>query len=83
VNPTGTGLVYSTYLGGSGIDLGNGIAVDVARQRLRNRLCRSTDFPTTPGALPDGSCQQFRRLRDEGESDRDRLVYSTTRRERR
>ena len=28
LNPTGSALVYSTYLGGSGSDVGNGIAVD-------------------------------------------------------
>ena len=32
----GGGLLYSTYLGGSFIDLGQGIAVDAVRQRLRH-----------------------------------------------
>ena len=30
LNASGSALVYSTYLGGSGGDLGNGIAVDAA-----------------------------------------------------
>ena len=30
LNPTGTALVYSTYLGGTGDDTGSGIAVDTA-----------------------------------------------------
>src|SRR5437773_10530571 len=30
LNPTGTALVYSTYLGGSGLDVGLGITVDAA-----------------------------------------------------
>src|SRR5438128_871140 len=51
VNPTGTGLVYSTYLGGSGIDLGNGIAVDVAGNAYVTGFAGSTDFPTTPAAF--------------------------------
>ena len=29
-NPTGTGLVYSTYLGGSDYEVGEGIAVDTS-----------------------------------------------------
>src|SRR5207244_8099832 len=51
VNPAGTGLVYSTYLGGSGIDLCNGIAVDVAGNAYVTGFAGSTDFPTTPGAF--------------------------------
>ncbi|MEP7342177.1 MAG: SBBP repeat-containing protein [Acidobacteriota bacterium] len=30
LNPTGTGLLYSTYFGGGGTDFGSGIAVDAA-----------------------------------------------------
>jgi hypothetical protein len=46
-------LIYSTYLGGRGIDLGLGVAV--ARDRDGNAyvtgFTNSPDFPTTPGAF--------------------------------
>ncbi len=50
-NPSGSTLVYSTYLGGSGFDLGWGIAVDSAGDAYVTGETRSTDFPTTPGAF--------------------------------
>ena len=46
LNPAGSALVYSTYLGGNGADLGYGIAVDSRRRRLRDGHTTSTDFPT-------------------------------------
>src|SRR5439155_18506389 len=51
VNSTGTGLVYSTYLGGSNHDEGNGIAVDAGGNAYVTGLTLSGDFPTTPGAF--------------------------------
>jgi hypothetical protein len=39
-------LIYSTYLGGSGFDLGTGIAVDSAGDAYVTGWTRSTDFPT-------------------------------------
>ena len=51
LNPTGTALVYSTYLGGSGLDGGNGIAVDAAGNAYVTGATGSPDFPTTPGAF--------------------------------
>jgi hypothetical protein len=50
LNPAGTALVYSTYLGGSNSDAGNGIAVDGAGNAYVTGTTSSTDFPTTPGA---------------------------------
>ena len=38
INPTGTGWVYSTYLGGNNVDEGNGIAVDAAGNAYLDRL---------------------------------------------
>ena len=43
-------LVYSTYLGGSGDDVGQGIAVDGAGSAYVTGDTSSTDFPTTAGA---------------------------------
>ena len=51
LNPTGSGLVYSTYLGGSGYDDGFGIAVDASGNAYVTGFTDSTDFPTTAGAF--------------------------------
>jgi Beta-propeller repeat len=44
-NPTGTGLVYSTYVGGSNGDQGSAIAVDPAGNAVVVGLTWSYDFP--------------------------------------
>lgn len=54
VNGTGSGLVYSTYLGGSDYDAGKGIAVDRFGNAYVGGGTHSNDFPVTPGAV-DGS----------------------------
>ena len=51
LNFTGSVLVYSTYLGGSSDDFGQGIAVDSLRNIYVTGGTASADFPTTPGAL--------------------------------
>jgi len=51
LNATGTGLVYSTYLGGSGQDFGSGIAVDSSGNAFVTGFTFSTNFPTTAGAF--------------------------------
>ncbi|MCL5098181.1 MAG: SBBP repeat-containing protein, partial [Candidatus Omnitrophica bacterium] len=45
LNPTGSALVYSTYLGGSGKELG-GIAVDSSGCAYLDGVTSSTNFPT-------------------------------------
>jgi len=55
LNTTGTALVYSTYLGGSGSDIGRGVAVDSAGSAYITGATGSADFPTTLGAFQDGN----------------------------
>lgn len=47
----GSGLVYSTYLGGSNGDYGQGIAVDSTGSAYVTGAASSIDFPTTAGAF--------------------------------
>jgi hypothetical protein len=51
LNSDGSGLIYSTYLGGSGQDLGNGIAVDSLGNAYVTGFTTSADFLITAGAL--------------------------------
>ena len=51
LNPTGTALVYSTYLGGNGFDEGRGIAVDGSGSAYITGNTSAFDFPVTPGVF--------------------------------
>jgi hypothetical protein len=56
LNPSGTALVYSSYLGGSGLnggngDFGSGIAVDSSGNAYATGYTWSSDFPVTKGAF--------------------------------
>ncbi len=46
-NATGSALVYSTYLGGNGSDLGQDVAVDTSGDAYVTSYGGSTNFPTT------------------------------------
>jgi len=83
LNPAGKGsadLVYSTFLGGSAFDRGNGIAVDAARNVYVTGETVSTTFPTTPGAFQTtfGGVEDafVTKLNPAGNGSAD-LVYST------
>jgi len=47
INPTGTGLIYSTYLGGGADDIGRGIAVDGNGNAYVTGQTSSSDFSVT------------------------------------
>ena len=51
LDPTGSALVYSTYLGGTDDDVASRIAVDAAGNAYVTGYTFSIDFPTTAGAF--------------------------------
>jgi uncharacterized protein (TIGR03437 family) len=51
LNSTGTTLLFSTYLGGSGNDIGRAIALDSQANIYLAGIAGSTDFPVTTDAL--------------------------------
>ena len=51
LNRTGSALVYSTYLGGTGSDHGDGMAVDSLGNAYVSGFAQSANFPTTAGAF--------------------------------
>jgi len=77
LDPTGSSLEWSTYLGGNEDDKGVGIALDGAENVTIAGSTNSTDFPVTPGAYDTGpptSLDTFvTRLRSDGSA----LLWST------
>lgn len=51
LNPSGTALIYSTFLGGSGMDGASGLAVDAQGSAYIGGGTPSANFPVTPGVF--------------------------------
>ncbi len=51
INPTGSGLTYSTFLGGSNTEYGRAIVTDGSGNAYVAGYTSSTDFPTTSGVF--------------------------------
>ena len=77
LNSAGSSLVYSTFIGGSSIDLGEGIAIDTSGNAYITGSTCSKNYPTSPGAFDtthNGDVDVFvTKLNSTGSS----LVYST------
>jgi len=56
LNPTGSALIYASYLGGNTYDYGNDIAVSASGSAYVTGYTNSADFPTTAGAF-DTTCE--------------------------
>jgi len=75
-SPSGSALVYSTYLGGSGIDSAYGVAVDTTFDVYLAGQTNSADFPVTAKAYQasaTGSCSFVTKLNPGGTA----LLWST------
>ena len=80
INPTGTGFVYSTYLGGSlatDRDQGCAIAVDASGDAYVVGSTLSPDFPTTEGAYQRSLASLYSAFVTELNPAGNGLVYST------
>lgn len=77
MNASGTALVYSTFLGGSGLDLGSGIAVDGAGNAYVIGQTLSTDFPVTAGAYQTSLGGNRDAFVTKLSADGSRLIYSS------
>ena len=55
LNPAGSALIFSTYLGGTLSDVANAVALDSSGNIVVGGDAQSIDFPTTPGAFQTGS----------------------------
>ena len=77
LNPSGSALVYSTYLGGSLADFGQGIAVDATGDAYVAGYTYSSDFPTVralQSVYGEGTTDAFvAKLNPDGSA----LIYST------
>lgn len=77
LNDSGTAILYATYIGGAGQDVGRGIAVDSAGNAYVTGFTRSSDFPVTAGALRTAAAGQEDAFALKLSQDGSRLVYST------
>lgn len=75
LSPAGDTLAYSTYLGGSGNDVANCVAVDASGSAYVAGYTSSSNFPTTPGAYQAAANGAFvTKFKPDGSG----LVFSTT-----
>lgn len=72
---TGDGLVFSTYLGGTGVDLANSLALDSSGSIYLVGGTTSIDFPASVGQTTSGGSQDafVAKMRSDGTG----LVYAT------
>ncbi len=76
LDPTGSSIIYSTYIGGEGTDIARSIAVDSFGRAVITGTTFSNDFPSTTGSFQtdcSGQCPFVVKLSADGSE----FVYST------
>jgi hypothetical protein len=79
INQAGSALLYSTYLGGTGEDVGDGIATDLRNNIYISGVTNSDDFPTLDAAQPhpDGLDTAVNVFAAKLKTDGSALIFST------
>ncbi|WP_201326990.1 SBBP repeat-containing protein [Thermotomaculum hydrothermale] len=77
LNSNGSDLIYSTYVGGSGADYAESIAIDFSGNVYVCGYIGSSDFPTTSNAYQTSNNGDYDALVFKLNSDGSDLVYST------
>jgi len=78
LNPNGTGLVYSSFLGGTGSETGYGIALGATGIAYVTGSTSTGNFPTkATNAFPTGDADVFVSKFDISQSGNNSLIYST------
>lgn len=77
LNPSGTALVYATYLGGSQADEGNAIDVNAAGEAFITGFTRSANFPATAGSVSTSFGGVYDAFVTKLDATGSSLVYST------
>lgn len=77
LNPDGSQLIYSTFLGGTNDDEGTGIAVDIHGNAYVTGETASPDFPITLGAFQEDFPSDFNTVEPPDENDELELQQNT------
>ncbi|MFC1558801.1 SBBP repeat-containing protein, partial [candidate division KSB1 bacterium] len=77
LNPAGTELIYSTYIGGSDEDTGINIKIDSSGSAYLVGYTKSSNFPTTSGAFDESHNGDYDAFAVKLNSSGNTLIYST------
>ena len=77
LNASGTGLIYSTFIGGSSTDIENGLAIDPSGNAYVTGRTYSSDYPTTSGSYDTTQNGHYDIFVTKLNSNGSALLYST------
>ncbi|NHJ41180.1 MAG: hypothetical protein FK731_14200, partial [Asgard group archaeon] len=78
LNPTGENIIFSTYLGGGGIETGEALTVDQENNILITGKTKSNDYPITHNPNRTYELTEYDAFVSKIKDDGSRLLFSTT-----